>query len=168
MSRVGIDPMPLLGQLPHLNVLRLLSNSIMVERLTCSAGGFPKLRLLKLWHHKYWNPILLTVEKEAMSSLNELEIRDCNMLPPRGLDYVITLKEITLTNMPDTFREDVEKIIQGRNVYIKNNTCPSSSFKEYNSESEDEDHVGDEEGEGDDGDGGDDEDDEDNEDDSAS
>ncbi|KAK2652711.1 hypothetical protein Ddye_012567 [Dipteronia dyeriana] len=139
MSRVGIDPMPLLGQLPHLNVLRLLSNSIMVERLTCSAGGFPKLRLLKLWHHNYWNPILLTVEEEAMSSLNELEIRDCNMLPPRGLEYVITLKEITLTNMPDTFRKDVEKIIQGRNVYIKNNTCPSSSFKEYNSESEDED-----------------------------
>ncbi|KAK2652494.1 hypothetical protein Ddye_012350 [Dipteronia dyeriana] len=144
MSRVGIDPMPLLGQLPHLNVLRLLSNSIMVERLTCSAGGFPKLRLLKLWHHKYWNPILLTVEEEAMSSLNELEIRDCNMLPPRGLEYVITLKEITLTNMPDTFREDVEKIIQGRNVYIKNNTRPSSSLKEYNYESEDEDHVGDE------------------------
>ncbi|KAK0595071.1 hypothetical protein LWI29_003178 [Acer saccharum] len=126
MSRPGIDPMPLLGQLPHLNVLRLLSNSVMVERLTCSAGGFPKLRLLKLWHHKYWKPVLLTVEEEAMSSLNELEIRDCHMQPPRGLENVITLKEITLTNMPDTFREDVEKILQGRNVYIKKSTCPSS------------------------------------------
>ncbi|KAK2652829.1 hypothetical protein Ddye_012685 [Dipteronia dyeriana] len=45
---------------------------------------------------------------------------------------------------------------------------PLELVEEYNSESEDEDHVGDEEGEGDDGDGGDDEDDEDNEDDSAS
>ncbi|KAK3220405.1 hypothetical protein Dsin_014375 [Dipteronia sinensis] len=174
MSRVGIDPMPLLGKLTHLKVLRLLSNSIMVERLTCRAGGFQKLRLLKLWHHKYWNPILLTVEEKAMSSLNELEIRDCYMLPPQGLNNVTTLKDITLTNMPDTFREDVEKIIQDRNVYIKNNTCPSSSLKEYNSESEDEDHVGDEDDEGDEEGEGDDEDveghrdDEDNEDDSTS
>ncbi|KAI9160350.1 hypothetical protein LWI28_007350 [Acer negundo] len=168
MSRTGIDPMPLLGQLPHLNVLRLLSNSIMVESLTCIAGGFPKLRLLKLWHHNYWKPVLLTVEEEAMSSLIELEIRDSSMQPPRGLEYVITLKEITLTNMPDTFREDVEKILQGRNVYIKNNTCPTSAFKEYSSESEDEDHVGDEDGEDGDEDGEGHGDNEDNEDDSAS
>ncbi|KAI9161016.1 hypothetical protein LWI28_013642 [Acer negundo] len=226
MSLLEEDPMPLLGDLLHLNVLRLLSNSIGVEcrSLTCIAGGFPKLRVLKLWQpwlQGLWEPqqhlwlleqqlrqqrhwlhclqqwsqlrlvkqvrqqlkwvqqqlrqvqqqqqqqqevqqqqLVLTVQKEAMPCLNELEIRNCSdMQAPQGLEYVNTLKEITLTNMPDTFREAVEKILLGRNVYINNNTCPSSPLKEYSYESEDEDHVGNEDDEDDEDDVEDDEDD---------
>ncbi|KAH7565620.1 hypothetical protein JRO89_XS09G0235800 [Xanthoceras sorbifolium] len=117
MSRLSNDPMPVLGQLPHLNILRLYSNSYMGTRINCVSGGFPNLRLLKLWKLQVqeW-----TVEEGALPCLTELEIRDCyNLKPPEGLRNLTTLKEVVLTNMSMDFRAAVERILGGRNVYIK-------------------------------------------------
>ncbi|KAL5822322.1 hypothetical protein ACOSQ3_020230 [Xanthoceras sorbifolium] len=124
MSQLSNDPMPVLGQLHHLNILRLYSNSYMGTRITCVSGGFPNLRLLKLWKLQVqeW-----TVEEGALPCLTELEIRDCcNLKPPQGLGNLTTLKEVVLTNMSMDFRAAVERILRGRNVYIKHNRWCSS------------------------------------------
>ncbi|KAG5573600.1 hypothetical protein H5410_063366 [Solanum commersonii] len=72
------DPMPILGKLQHLNVLRLLSDSYMKNEMLCPQGGFKELRVLKLWNLKNlekWN-----VEEAAMEKLKEINIRCCNKL----------------------------------------------------------------------------------------
>ena len=91
--------------------------------MTCYSGRFPQLRVLKLWNLfslEEW-----TVEKGAMPRLRELEIRSCNNLKPpqpQGLQNLTnTLKEFVLTNMPSTFGEAVESILQGTNVHIQKN-----------------------------------------------
>ncbi|KAK3218252.1 hypothetical protein Dsin_012222 [Dipteronia sinensis] len=48
VSGLEEDPMVVLGQLPHLNILRLFSDSYRGTRMTCRSNGFPKLRALKL------------------------------------------------------------------------------------------------------------------------
>ncbi|KAL5822325.1 hypothetical protein ACOSQ3_020233 [Xanthoceras sorbifolium] len=112
LSRRGKDPMPVLGQLPHLNILRLFGDSYVGTQMTCLSGAFPKLRLLKLW--KLPNIQEWTVEDAAMPCLRELEIRDCKNLikPPQGLQNVTTLREMVLTNMEQSFREAVEGILK--------------------------------------------------------
>ncbi|KAK0595423.1 hypothetical protein LWI29_006449 [Acer saccharum] len=151
MSKLGIDPMPLLGKLPHLNVLRLLSNSISVESLTCVAGGFPKLRLLKLWRPSVQ---VLTVKKEAMPCLNELEIRDCpDMQPPQGLEHAMKMMKTTMKKMMMENDEDDE-----------NDNDEEDDARRKVEDDEDDENDDDEDDEGGEGHGGD----EDNEDNSAS
>ncbi|KAK3224003.1 hypothetical protein Dsin_011028 [Dipteronia sinensis] len=41
--------MPVLERLPHLEILRLLLSSCASDDMHWGSGGFPKLRLLKLW-----------------------------------------------------------------------------------------------------------------------
>ncbi|KAI9159727.1 hypothetical protein LWI28_001347 [Acer negundo] len=68
LSKLEEDPMPVLGKLPHLNILRLLSTSYIGEEMTCLSTGFPKLHQLKLWELpvRVW-----TVEEGAMPCLRE-------------------------------------------------------------------------------------------------
>ncbi|KAI9160312.1 hypothetical protein LWI28_007008 [Acer negundo] len=78
--------MAVLGQLPHLNILRPFSDSYRGMSMTCRSKGFPKLRALKLWKLcvQVW-----TVEEGAMPCLRELEIRSCqNLRPIQGLHNV--------------------------------------------------------------------------------
>lgn len=122
-SELEYDPMPLLGQLPCLKILRLFGKSYRGKRIECLKGGFPELRVLKLWKLtlKDW-----TVQAKAMPCLRELEIRSCQYLElPTGLQNVTTLKELVLTNMPSSFRAAVEGSLS-KNVSIKIITRRSS------------------------------------------
>ncbi|THG00960.1 hypothetical protein TEA_001363 [Camellia sinensis var. sinensis] len=109
MSKIKEDPMPELGQfLPQLNILRLFADSFVGEKMNCLGGGFPKLRVLKLWTLetlKEW-----IVEEGAMPELEELEIRGCEKLEKsQGLERLSHLKELTLTNMKREFVDDVKQ-----------------------------------------------------------
>lgn len=76
MFKLVEDPMPVLGQLQDLSILRLFDDSYVGPRMTCVRGGFHKLRVLKLWmldKLEHW-----TVQHRAMPLLQELEIRRCN------------------------------------------------------------------------------------------
>ncbi|KAL9422977.1 hypothetical protein AB3S75_035125 [Citrus x aurantiifolia] len=124
MSRLYWDPMEALEKLCHLNILRIIGEAYEGKKMTCQAGGFPQLRVLKLWNLsslEEW-----TVQEAAMPRLRELEIRSCNKLkPPEGLrNLAATLKDFVLTNMPSTFGEEAQRILQGTDVYIQKNQWP--------------------------------------------
>ncbi|KAJ9701579.1 hypothetical protein PVL29_006802 [Vitis rotundifolia] len=72
------DPMQSLDKLPNLRSLKLLAKSYLGKNMFCSLGGFPQLRVLKLWKLEQleeWN-----VEKGALQALRDLEIRFCTRL----------------------------------------------------------------------------------------
>ncbi|XP_010650657.3 probable disease resistance protein At1g58602 [Vitis vinifera] len=72
------DPMQSLDKLPNLRSLKLLAKSYLGKNMLCSLGGFPQLRVLKLWkleQLEQWN-----VEKGALQALRDLEIRFCRSL----------------------------------------------------------------------------------------
>ncbi|KAI8016442.1 Disease resistance protein RPP13 [Camellia lanceoleosa] len=109
MTKIEEDQMRELGQrLPQLNILRLFADSFVGEKMNCLGGGFPKLRVLKLWMLetlKEW-----IVEEGAMPELEELEIRGCEKLEKsQGLERLSHLKELTLTNMKREFVEHVKQ-----------------------------------------------------------
>ncbi|KAL3735204.1 hypothetical protein ACJRO7_024355 [Eucalyptus globulus] len=104
MLNLEEDPMPVLGQLHDLSFLRLFANSYVGPQMTCVSGGFPKLRMLKLWmlgKLEHW-----TVQEGAMPLLQELEIRRCIQLNSLdGLEHLRSLKEVVLTDMLQGFVE---------------------------------------------------------------
>ena len=72
------DPMRSLETLPKLRSLKLLAKSYLGKKMVCLLGGFPQLRVLKLWKLEQleeWN-----VEKGSLQALRYLEIRFCTSL----------------------------------------------------------------------------------------
>ncbi|KAF7847797.1 hypothetical protein BT93_L2565 [Corymbia citriodora subsp. variegata] len=119
MLALNEDPMPVLGKLPELIILRLFANSYSGSEMTCDVGGFPKLRALKLWMLDKLNT--WTVKEGTMPILQELEIRGCDKLSPiDGIGHLQSLKELTLTSMPENFIAIIKSRI-GRKLYIKVN-----------------------------------------------
>ncbi|KAM7521319.1 hypothetical protein LguiB_020281 [Lonicera macranthoides] len=109
VSRLEEDPMPTLGKLPKLSVLRLLANSYLGSKMVCSRETFPSLQVLKLWMLQElaeWN-----VEERAMQKLKELNIRCCGRLKniPHTLLQLRDLDELILTNMPKDFIDTVRQ-----------------------------------------------------------
>ncbi|OMO66082.1 Disease resistance protein [Corchorus olitorius] len=122
LSKTGLDkdPMPVLGKLPHLYSLRLFNFSYIGEEMTCLSGAFPQLHVLKLWQLDHLNKWV--VKQGALTSLRELEIRDCRSLETLDAFYQLTsLRELMITNMPQDFADHVKGMNStgGRNVFIK-------------------------------------------------
>ncbi|KAK6160836.1 hypothetical protein DH2020_004217 [Rehmannia glutinosa] len=109
VSKLEHDPMPILGQIRSLTVLRLLANSYLGEKIVCPRGSFEALEVLKLWmlkELKEWE-----MEEGAMNKLKELNIRCCSKLEkiPSRLFQRRTFKDLILTNMPEKFKENAER-----------------------------------------------------------
>ncbi|KAK9231803.1 hypothetical protein WN943_022043 [Citrus x changshan-huyou] len=112
LSHLSEDPMPVLGRLKELKILRLFAHSYIGEQMTCQEGGFPQLLVLKLWvlkELKRWS-----IEKETMPVLRELEIRRCQKLKNPFESIKLTgLKELTLTDMEKSFEDEVKRSLAG-------------------------------------------------------
>ncbi|XVE51828.1 hypothetical protein DITRI_Ditri02bG0072200 [Diplodiscus trichospermus] len=113
------DPMPVLGNLPKLNILGLLSFSYRGKEMNCASGAFPQLHVLKLWQLDYLSK--LVVNEGALTNLRELEIRDCRSLKRvDAFDQQTNLRELILTNMPSDVTDYVKSInATCRDVLIK-------------------------------------------------
>lgn len=101
VSQLENDPMPILGKLPRLNILRLLRHSYKGKTMTCFYDGFPVLRVLKLWMLEDLESWIL--EEGAMPQLGDLEIRRCLRLKQLEKLQLIENLKVTLTNMPEEF-----------------------------------------------------------------
>ncbi|ONI22298.1 hypothetical protein PRUPE_2G119900 [Prunus persica] len=120
------DHIKVLEKLPSLRML-FASVGIFQASLVCSEGGFPFLEFLSLYsllEFKEWK-----VEKGAMPSLCRLHIEYCPDLEavPDGLQYITTLKELTIKRMLSEFcsrlgegGEDFYKIQHVQSVIITN------------------------------------------------
>lgn len=111
LSRLKADPMPTLGQLPCLSVLRLFAEAYVGDKMECHVGGFAKLRVLKLW--MLWNLEEWDVKDTAMKKLEKLEIRQCHRLThfPPVLLNLHSLEDLILTAMPEVFVRKVKENI---------------------------------------------------------
>ncbi|KAL3655197.1 hypothetical protein CASFOL_000983 [Castilleja foliolosa] len=108
VSRLEQDPMPILGKLKSLTVLRLLADSYIGEKIVCPGESFEALEVLKLWmlkELKEWE-----MEDGAMKKLKELNIRCCSKLEniPSRIFQRMTFKDLILTNMSEKFKENAE------------------------------------------------------------
>ncbi|KAI3921518.1 hypothetical protein MKW98_013452 [Papaver atlanticum] len=109
-SWITEDPMLVLEKLPSLKFLRLGFETYTGMKMVCSKGGFVSLQTLEL------DSILSLEEwelnKGALESLTKLTICGCENLKmiPDGLKHVITLKELTVTNMPHLRRRMAKKL----------------------------------------------------------
>ncbi|PHT66662.1 hypothetical protein T459_31087, partial [Capsicum annuum] len=134
LSKLTEDPMPILGKLRQLNVLRLLSDSYMGKKMVCPQGGFEELRVLKLWNlknleewnmeergmEKLKNMEEWNVEERSMEKFKEINIRCCNKLMsiPSGLMKQRSLKELVITNMHEEFIQTIKKLTRNRDVIL--------------------------------------------------
>ncbi|KAF8012494.1 hypothetical protein BT93_I0611 [Corymbia citriodora subsp. variegata] len=107
MSELEENPMPVLGRLQNLIILRLLAQSYKGRRLFCDKDHFPRLRVFKLWMLE--DLIDIIVEKGGMGNLEELEIRQCKSLwGVYGLNHITSLKSLSLTGVDVGFVGGVE------------------------------------------------------------
>lgn len=100
-SEIEDDPMEVLGKLPCLVELNLLTRSFVGEEMSCTAFGFPRLGCLvldDLPKLRDWK-----VEQGSMPLLCELAILHCPCLKmvPDGFRYISTLKKLTISEMSE-------------------------------------------------------------------
>ncbi|XP_017982394.1 PREDICTED: probable disease resistance protein RF9 [Theobroma cacao] len=95
------DPMPNLGKLPNLRVLELLADSFTGTLMVCSTGGFPLLRVLKLW--KLQGLEVLVVQIGALAIVKDIEIRYCENLKmiPNGFLHLVHCRELKLKDLTE-------------------------------------------------------------------
>ncbi|KAJ9701553.1 hypothetical protein PVL29_006776 [Vitis rotundifolia] len=85
-SELTEDPMQSLDKLPNLKSLELFAKSYLGNSMLCSLGGFPRLRVLKLWKLDQLGE--WSVEIGALQALRDLEIRYCERLPMLPAEFV--------------------------------------------------------------------------------
>ncbi|XVE79149.1 hypothetical protein DITRI_Ditri14bG0034800 [Diplodiscus trichospermus] len=109
MSGLLDDPMPKLEKLPNLRVLELLAESYIGKLMVCSMGGFPLLRVLKLW--KLEDLEVLVIQKGALAIVKDIEIRCCEnlMMIPNGFLHLVHCRELKLKGMSEQFKARVSK-----------------------------------------------------------
>lgn len=100
MSQLIKDPMPGLGKLPRLKLLRLGIRSYQGTHLCCYGGHFPRLKHLSLewiFISNGWD-----IQQGAMPVLATLHINGCFYMDkiPIGLQHLNALKELRLSDIP--------------------------------------------------------------------
>ena len=98
-TRLDQDPLPSLGTLTDLRVLKLLHNAYTGREMICPCDSFPQLRrlkLIRLTHLEEWK-----VDDRAMTRLQSLSIINCEELMklPQGLKGLANLEELFLSLM---------------------------------------------------------------------
>jgi disease resistance protein RPM1 len=108
LSKLNVDPMQSLKNLPNLLKLSLWENAYDGETLHFQNGGFQKLKELILSHLNAVNSIL--IENGALLSLEHLKMEKIPQLKevPPGIEPLNKLKVIDLVDMPDEFVKSID------------------------------------------------------------
>ncbi|KAI4312711.1 hypothetical protein MLD38_037511 [Melastoma candidum] len=107
LSEMKFDPMKYLRELSDLVALRLFGNSYTGEYMVCKKGAFLSLQVLKLW--KLENLKTLCINEGTMSTLQELDMRDCTKVRKiTGIKKMSELKKIKLTRVNEDFAKRVK------------------------------------------------------------
>lgn len=109
-SRLEEDPMAVLENLPVLCSLVLRRDVFLGNEIHCSSTGFCQLKILEvlgITTLENWR-----IERGAMLNLQYLKIDECVNLKtvPKGIEYVTTIRELVIANMPEAFKRRVEMV----------------------------------------------------------
>ncbi|XP_073308077.1 disease resistance protein RPP8-like isoform X2 [Primulina huaijiensis] len=104
-SRILVDPMETLQQLPALRSLWLGCDAFAGTEMVCGSKGFPQLKSLileGLRNLEGWR-----VEGGAMPNLSDLEIISCPKLKmiPQGIIFMTSITKLEIWEMPNNFME---------------------------------------------------------------
>ncbi|KAJ9681540.1 hypothetical protein PVL29_020420 [Vitis rotundifolia] len=108
--RLEQDPMLTLEKLANLRVLKLMWNSYIGEKMTCSSGGFSQLEFLRLEY--LYGLEELKVEEGAMPTLKTLQIVDCDGMKTL-LPELLKLKSLQRVNLESENDEFIQEIQTG-------------------------------------------------------
>ncbi|KAJ4953717.1 hypothetical protein NE237_030549 [Protea cynaroides] len=114
-TELVIDPMPTLGKLQNLRILKLLQRSCETKVIVCGANLFPQLQVLQLVSLpiEEW-----TVDATALKRLERLVIHFCPGLKefPKALWEVKSLLVLDLLKPGQQFKEEIESY-EGRHQF---------------------------------------------------
>jgi len=85
----------------HLTLIKAFGG----KKLHFTAGCFPKLRFLSIWHAPQLNRV--QIEEGAMASLAELNFEACHELKclPQGIEHLTNLEELYLRDTSEELRK---------------------------------------------------------------
>ncbi|XP_060973019.1 disease resistance protein RPM1 [Cannabis sativa] len=108
-SKLAVNPLKYLKDLPNLICCRLYDNSYEGEELHFEEGGFPKLNELRLINLSELK--LMKIDKGALPLLTTLFICSCPQMErlPYGIQYLPKLKEFCSWNMSEDFMDQVKE-----------------------------------------------------------
>ncbi|PIA35141.1 hypothetical protein AQUCO_03600063v1 [Aquilegia coerulea] len=103
------DPMPVLGKLPNLRILKLHKRSYVGKKMVCLTGLFSRLEVLELTDLPELE--LWEVQEGAIQNLVCLFINGCLSLKmlPEELSCIVTISELCVTNMPAEFKQKIQE-----------------------------------------------------------
>lgn len=103
------DPMPILGRLPNLRILKLLQVSYEVMKMNCPHGGFLQLEFLQMQGLGSLED--LSVEEGAMPNLKTLKIESCVEMK-KFPDGLLRLKKLQRLNLYDLSQELMSEVLE--------------------------------------------------------
>nr|XP_027116642.1 probable disease resistance RPP8-like protein 2 isoform X2 [Coffea arabica] len=115
-SLLDDDPMEKLEKLPNLWVLAFHNNAFLGKHMTCSGMGMPQLKYLSISNLR--NLENLTVKRGGMPKLSTLALEECERLKnlPEGLNFLASLRELTVSQMPPEF---MDRLYESREDFHK-------------------------------------------------
>ncbi|XP_017979984.1 PREDICTED: probable disease resistance protein At1g58602 isoform X2 [Theobroma cacao] len=119
------DPMPTLGRLPNLRILKVREDAFTGKEMACSAQSFVKLDFLSIY--RLHNLEEWKVDEGAMPALRHLEIFECKNLKmlPNGLRFITNLRKLEIGWVPKAFKD---KLVEGGEDFYKVQHIPSIEF----------------------------------------
>ncbi|GMN62090.1 hypothetical protein TIFTF001_031157 [Ficus carica] len=115
-SKLGDDPLKVLGILPELVVLGIHNEAFVGEQLHFEEGGFPKLKVLDLDNLKGMNSLI--IEEGALPVLEKLYLKTPKLQKvPSGIQHLRNLEMLLFNDMPNELMESMDPN-EGHNYQI--------------------------------------------------
>ncbi|GMN63232.1 hypothetical protein TIFTF001_032301 [Ficus carica] len=106
-SKLGDDPLKVLGILPELVELRIRNEAFVGEQLRFEEGGFPKLKVLDLYDLKGMNS--MRIEEGALPVLEKLHLKTPKLQEvPSGIQHLRNLEMLQFMDIPNELMESMD------------------------------------------------------------
>ncbi|GMN21123.1 hypothetical protein TIFTF001_048835 [Ficus carica] len=106
-SKLGDDPLKVLGILPELVELWIRNEAFVGEQLHFEEGGFPKLKVLDLYDLKGMNSVI--IEEGALLVLEKLYLKTPKLQEvPLGIQHLRNLKMLQFMDIPNELMESMD------------------------------------------------------------
>ncbi|EXB49719.1 hypothetical protein L484_006270 [Morus notabilis] len=126
-SKLGDDPLKVLGNLHELVELDISTDAFVGEQLHFEGGVFPKLKVLRLQSLKWLSSLI--IEEGALRDLEKLYLGPTPQMKevPTGIKHLKNLKFLRFVRMPDEFVSSMNPK-EGHSYHIVQHVVPFVFF----------------------------------------